>query len=87
MNSEPSQITIGAILPSPPSRSQKKRVEIIHAVIDSVSSVGIHETSADPLGKRLKMSRSHVAYYFPRWEDLIEHSIRYVIGGGQRCAA
>jgi AcrR family transcriptional regulator len=64
-------------------RGMERRLRIIRAAIDSLSTVGIQDTTFDAVGKIAKMQRSHVAYYFKTHEELLNATIRFVIASAQ----
>lgn len=66
-----------------PGRGEKRRLAIVRAFIDCIASVGLDNTSFDTIGKKVKMSRTHVAYFFPNRDELIRTAIRFAVATGQ----
>jgi AcrR family transcriptional regulator len=65
------------------SKGDLKRIEIIEAAIHCLATHGIEETSLDAIGKQLKISRSHIIYYFKDREALLDAVVKYVTQTGQ----
>jgi AcrR family transcriptional regulator len=57
---------------------------IIKAVIESLAEKGLYETTFERVGRKVKMHRAHIAYYFPSHRDMIVAAIGEVIKLGQR---
>ncbi|MBI3295829.1 MAG: TetR/AcrR family transcriptional regulator [Deltaproteobacteria bacterium] len=66
-----------------PGRGEARKVKIVEAFIDLVASDGIDHISFETLGKRVKMNRTHVAYYFANRDELIRTAVRYAVAVGQ----
>ncbi|MCB0417556.1 MAG: TetR/AcrR family transcriptional regulator [Bdellovibrionales bacterium] len=60
-----------------PSKGDRKKLEIIHAAVDIVGTGKLPTTEA--IAKKLKISTSHVVYYFKDKDELLLQMIRYVI--------
>lgn len=65
-------------------KSESRRLAILEATVEAIAEEGVHNLSAFSLGKRTKMRRSHIVYYFPNQDLLIENAIRYAVEIGQR---
>jgi len=60
-------------------RSQDvRKVTILQAVIELLATKGVDELTFDRIGKKVGMARSHVVYYFPNREALLEDTMRFV---------
>ncbi|MBY0372039.1 TetR family transcriptional regulator [bacterium] len=66
-----------------PGRGEERKLKIVEAAIESLATGGLENTTFDSIGKRLKMRRTHVAYYFTNRDELIQACIRYVVAVGQ----
>lgn len=66
-----------------PKKSDLKRRIILDAIIDCISKEGVHALNSEYLSRKLKMSRSHVLYYFADTDQMIEAAINFVILVGQ----
>lgn len=66
-----------------PGRGEERKMKIVLAAIDSLAEKGLEQTTFDSIGKRLRMRRTHVAYYFPNRDELVKACIRYVVAVGQ----
>jgi len=62
-----------------PKKGDLRRIEIIEGAIDCIASIGIEDTSFESIGKKIKMIRAHVAYYYPDRDDIIEAAIKFVV--------
>lgn len=66
-----------------PGRGEERKIRIIEAFIELLASKGLENTSFDTLGKKVKMTRTHVAYYFANRDELIRTAVRYAVAVGQ----
>ena len=55
-----------------------RRTVILQAVIEIMATSGIDELTFERIGKRVKMARSHVVYYFSDRDALVESAILFV---------
>jgi AcrR family transcriptional regulator len=60
-----------------PSSSDLKRASILSAVVKILAQEGLDELTFEKIGKRVKMARSHVVYYFPHRDELVMAAIRF----------
>lgn len=60
-----------------------RKASILQAVIEILAKQGVDELSFDKVGRAAKMARSHVVYYFPTRESMIEAALRYVAFAAQ----
>ena len=63
-----------------PRKGDLKKAQILEMTIECLATEGLEATSFELIGKRLKMGRAHVAYYFDDRESLIEAAIQFAIG-------
>lgn len=70
-----------------PRKSDVRRMEIVQVVVDCLAKYGVQGTTFERVGNRLKMKRSHVAYYFPDRDKMIEAAVRRVMAAGQEITA
>ena len=61
----------------------QRKLLIIQSAIHCVATVGLENTTYDAVAKLAKMQRSHVAYYFKNFDELISTMIRFVILSAQ----
>ncbi len=66
-----------------PGRGEERKLRIVKTMIECLATKGLEETTFDTLGKKLKMRRTHVAYYFANRDELVMAAIRYVVATGQ----
>ncbi|MGK5089642.1 TetR family transcriptional regulator [Bdellovibrionota bacterium FG-2] len=66
-----------------PRKGDLKRYAIIEAAIHSFAKDGIENTSFDSIGARLKIGRSHVAYYYPTRDEILEAVIQFITATAQ----
>lgn len=66
-----------------PGRGEKRRLAIVEAFVECLASEGLDKTSFEAIGKRVGMTRTHVAYFFANREELIFTTVRYIIATGQ----
>lgn len=67
-----------------PSKTEEMRARIIETTIEVIATTGIENASFDNIGKKLKMKRSHIAYYFKTRDELIELVLTYITTLTQR---
>jgi AcrR family transcriptional regulator len=67
-----------------PGKSEKRKIKIIEATIDSIAKVGFDGTTFDAIGKLVGMQRTHVNYYFSSRDELIKTAVRYAVALGQQ---
>ena len=64
-------------------RQDVRKAAILQAVIEILSEEGVDDLSFDRVGLKAKMSRSHVVYYFPNRDAMIEAAFRVVAFAAQ----
>ncbi len=80
MKKEPRQLALYArFLDFKPRKGDLRKLEILEAAIQCLSSDGIHHTTFESVGKQLGIGRAHVAYHFPELGDLIEAAIKFCV--------
>ncbi len=67
-----------------PSKTEDRKVRIMEAVIDLLATEGFDNTTFESIGKRVKMQRTHVNYYFSSRDELVKTAIRYAVALGQK---
>jgi len=72
------------ILSFRPRTQETRLAQLLTAAIDLLGEKGIDEVTFESVGKRAKMARSHVVYYFKNREELVESAIRFVAHTAQR---
>lgn len=71
------------ILEFRPRKADLRRMAILDAVIDCIAEKGILALTAQEVGRLAKMRRSHVTYYFPNQDTMVEAAIKFVVSTGQ----
>src|SRR4051812_15789599 len=71
------------ILEFKPRKADLRRMAILDAVIDCIAEKGILNLTAQEVGRQAKMRRSHVTYYFPNQDKMLEAAIKFVVSTGQ----
>jgi AcrR family transcriptional regulator len=66
------------LLDPKPRKAEEVKARIIEATIQVIAEEGIENASLDNIGKRLKMKRSHIAYYFKSRDELIDLVLVYI---------
>lgn len=62
------------------SKGDQKKIEIIKACIELVSTVGIEKTSFESISKVIGTNRSHIKYYYNSKDDLFIDCYKFIIG-------
>lgn len=75
------------IAPRELRKGELRKLDIVRGTIASLAEVGWIGTNYESVGKRCGMQRPHVAYHYPKWDDLIEAAIRFAYGTGQAVVA
>jgi AcrR family transcriptional regulator len=57
--------------PEPSEVAKQRRIAVVEAAIDIISTQGIHKLSLGNIEKRVKMKRGHLTYYFPTKEAIL----------------
>lgn len=71
------------ILQFKPRKADLRRMAILDAVIGCIAEKGLHALTAQEVGRRSKMRRSHVTYYFPNHDSMLEAAVKFVVSTGQ----
>jgi AcrR family transcriptional regulator len=66
-----------------PRKGDLRKAQIIQSAIDCMATSGIENLTFEGIGERLGLGRSHVAYYFPEKNRLIESAFRFMVGTAQ----
>ncbi len=74
------------ILALPPSKAQKRQVQIIEAAITVFADVGIEKATYGKIAKLCRVTRPLIQHYFPDKEKLFELVIKYIRGHFQALA-
>lgn len=73
-----------AIFASKPSIQDRRRAKILEGVIEILAKEGVDDLTFERIGKRTHMARSHVVYYFPNREALVEAAMRFCAMAAQQ---
>jgi AcrR family transcriptional regulator len=71
------------IVPLDLKKGDLRKLEIIRAAIRCISENGYENTNFETVGQLCNMKRPHVAYHFPKKEQIISAAIRYSYSMGQ----
>jgi len=66
-----------------PRKADLKKEKIIQGVINCIAGLGIENTTFEAVGRMTGMRKSHVAYYFPSRDKMIQTTVRYVASNAQ----
>ena len=61
-----------------PRKGDLKKIEIILAAIECMSTIGHEKTTYEAIAKKIGTRRAHVAYHFKDKADIFEASIKYI---------
>lgn len=67
-----------------PGKFEERRLKIVEATLACIAKKGFDQTTFDAIGKRLKMKRTHIGYYFKNREELALTAVRYAVALGQQ---
>lgn len=65
------------------TKMQRKQALILDAFAKCLFEKGLADTSYAAVGEIAGMAPSHLGYYFPTWESMLDQCFRYVIATGQ----
>jgi len=74
------------VLALPPSKAQKRQIQIVEAAIEVFAEVGIEKATYDKIAKICGVTRPLIQHYFPDKEILFELVIKYIRGHFQAVA-
>jgi len=69
------------------NRGDARRQRIAEAVVDCLAQHGLQHTTFEAIGKRVRMERSHLVYYYPNHDELISGAVRWVSETAQEITA
>lgn len=64
-------------------KSDRRKAAILEAALNLLINQGVNEVSLLSVAQKAKMLRSHVAYYFPNKDALIDAVVHYVVVAAQ----
>lgn len=65
------------------SKGEQKKKAVLNAVVLSLASRGLDGTTFESVGKLANLRKSHVAYYFPDRESMLQGAIKLVTATAQ----
>lgn len=69
---------INQLLGVKPRKGDLKKLEIINAAIECISSIGYEKTTYDAIAKKIGTNRAHINYYFQNKSDIFKSAIQYI---------
>lgn len=66
-----------------PRKGDLRKIEIIKAAIECIANEGIENLSLETVGKKLKIGRAHVGYYYKTVPEIINMAIKYIMANAQ----
>jgi AcrR family transcriptional regulator len=67
-----------------PKKGDLKKIQILEAAIDCLTTLGIEKTTFESIGLKLGIGKAHVAYHFPEKEALIKACIQFTVATVQQ---
>ncbi len=64
-------------------KGELRKLEIIEATLKVLAEKGWLHTNYETVGQRCNMKRPHVAYHYPKWDELIHASLQFAYATGQ----
>lgn len=61
-----------------PSKGELKKLEIIQAAIECISTIGFEKTTYQAIAEKIGTRRAHIAYHFKDKSDIFKASIQYI---------
>jgi AcrR family transcriptional regulator len=71
------------LYPRKPTKGDKRRADILETTIEMLGKLGVENVNFDSIASKMKIRRSHVAYYFKDTEELIYQCMLFVLAVGQ----
>lgn len=75
------------ITPVELKKGELRKLQIIQAAIQCLAQKGWLNTNYETVGQFCGMKRPHVAYHYPKWDDLIFATLHFVWATGQSVVA
>jgi AcrR family transcriptional regulator len=67
-----------------PRKGDLKKMEIILAAIECISSIGFEKTTYESIAKRIGTRRAHIAYHFKDKDSIFESCIKLIMANYQQ---
>ncbi len=78
MKNLPNNITELPFISKELRKGDKKKLEIVFAAIECISTIGYENITYEALAKKLDTRRAHIAYYFKNKEDIFKACIQFI---------
>jgi AcrR family transcriptional regulator len=80
---DPKDLILKRIVEYRPRKSDRQRAKIIEATIECIAREGIEVATTQEIARRIDLTRSHIAYYFPNRNSLLLAAVQTAIAIGQ----
>ena len=78
MTNLPNNITDLPFISKDLRKGDKKKLEIVNAAIECISTIGYENITYEALAQKLDTRRAHIAYYFKNKEDIFKACIQFI---------
>ncbi len=79
MSDQSSDLLVKYLFDFRANRGDLTKIKIIKAAIDVIAHHGPNALSFEAVAKKLKTTRSHIAYHFPEKDELLLGCVKYII--------
>jgi len=62
-----------------PNKGDLRRIAILENAIECIATIGVEASSLEAIGKKHKMTKAHVAYYYDDRKTIVEAAIKFVV--------
>ncbi len=62
-----------------PNKGDLRRIAILESAIECIGSIGVEASTLEAIGKKHKMTKAHVAYYYSDRKTIVEAAIKFVV--------
>ncbi len=62
-----------------PNKGDMRRIAILESAIECIATIGVEASSLEAIGKKHKMTKAHVAYYYQDRKTIVEAAIKFVV--------
>ncbi len=62
-----------------PNKGDMRRIAILESAIECIATIGVESSTLEAIGKKNKMTKAHVAYYYGDRKTIVEAAIKFVV--------
>lgn len=62
-----------------PNKGDLRRIAILESAIECIATIGVESSTLEAIGKKNKMTKAHVAYYYTDRKTIVEAAVKFVV--------